>query len=82
MNTVNKAVTLLFWLLVVVTSLIPFDGVLSWLPAVGLFVLFLHVIEIIWFWLGYRQHSSNPKLDAFYILIFGIFHFKQFIRKS
>lgn len=82
MNALNKIVTALFWLLVLVVLIGDFEGVLSWLPIIGLFVLAIHVLEIIYFWNSLKQRSQRPKVDAFYILIFGIFHLKQFMQKS
>jgi len=82
MNIVNKAITLLFWLSVLVTTVIKFEGVLAWLPLVGLIVLILHLLEAALFWISFKQHSRQPKTDALSILVFGIFHFKRFIRSS
>ena len=82
MNIVNKAITLLFWLSVLVTTVIKFEGVLAWLPLVGLIVLILHLLEAALFWISFKQHSQQPKTDALSILVFGIFHFKRFIRSS
>lgn len=81
MNTVNKAITLLFWIFVLIATVVKFDGVLAWLPLIGLVVLVLHVLEAIVFWIGFKQRSQQPQTDVFHILVFGIFHLKQFISK-
>ncbi len=82
MNAFNKAVTLLFWLMVLVALVVKFEGILSWLPTVGLIVLVLHLLEAALFWGRFKQRSQQPLHDMLAILVFGIFHFKQFIRAS
>lgn len=82
MNAANKAITLLFWLAVLVATVIKFEGVFAWLPLVGLIVLVLHLLEAALFWISFKQYSQQPKTDVLHILVFGIFHFKRFIRPS
>lgn len=78
----NKAATVVFWLLVVVAQVQGWQGWLGLLPQVGLAVAVIHVLEVAYFWLSLKQRSSNPVADALQIFVFGIFHMKRFIEQQ
>ncbi|MAD44515.1 MAG: hypothetical protein CMI02_06135 [Oceanospirillaceae bacterium] len=75
----NKFATLVFWLLVILAQVFSWPGLLSWLPACGLAVLAIHVLEVLYFWFAFRSQSHAVGKDALQILIFGIFHLRRFI---
>lgn len=80
--TMNKISTVLFWLLAMVSYVQEWTGLLSYLPLVALVVAAVHVLEVIFFWVSLKDNSDNPKKDALLIMIFGIFHLQQFMKKA
>lgn len=80
--TMNKISTVIFWLLAMVSYVQEWEGVLSYLPLVALVVAAVHVLEVIFFWVSLKDNSDNPKKDALFIMIFGIFHLQQFMKKA
>lgn len=82
MNTlVMKVVTLLFWVLVIMATVQGWGGLLSYLPMIGLVVAGIHVLEVLLFWLAFRKKSTNERLDAVQVFIFGMFHLQKFMPK-
>lgn len=80
--TMNKISTVIFWLLAMVSYVQEWEGLLSYLPLVALVVAAVHVLEVIFFWVSLKDNSDNPKKDALFIMIFGIFHLQQFMKKA
>ena len=74
-----KAVTLLFWVLAITSWVQGWEGLLGYLPMVGLIVAGVHVLEVLFFWVAFRKKSSNVRLDAFLVFVFGIFHLQRFM---
>ena len=50
MNLIPKAVTLIFWILVLMAWTQGWDGALGWLPGLGLLVFVAHVGEAAFFY--------------------------------
>ena len=71
---IAKALTLVFWWLVVLNLLSPFPKPFSaWVNLAGAFLLLLHIAEMLIF--NRRlQSRSHRWLDRTQILLLGIFH--------
>jgi putative membrane protein len=83
MNTVAmKAATFLFWVLAITAWVQGWDGLLGYLPTIGLIVAGIHVLEVLLFWVAFRKKSNNVRLDAIQVFIFGMFHLQRFMPKS
>ena len=80
--TMNKAATVVFWLLAVASYIMQWPGLLSYLPLAGLIVAGAHVLETAFFWLALKAKSDNPGKDAALIMVFGIFHMQSFMAKA
>jgi len=39
------------------------------------------VLEVLLFWLVFRKKSTNERLDAVQVFIFGMFHLQKFMPK-
>lgn len=76
-----KTVTLLFWVLVIAATVQGWEGLLGYLPTVGLVVAGIHVLEVLFFWVAFRKKSTNVKLDAAQVMVFGMFHMQKFMPK-
>ena len=76
-----KTVTLLFWVLVIAATVQGWEGLLGYLPTVGLVVAGIHVLEVLFFWVAFRKKSTNVKLDATQVMVFGMFHMQKFMPK-
>lgn len=82
MNTMlMKAITLVFWVLVITGFIQGWDGLLGYLPMVGLVVAGIHVLEVLLFLAVFRKKSENVRLDAFQVFVFGMFHLQKFMPK-
>lgn len=77
-----KAVTLLFWVLAFVAWVQGWEGLLGYLPLVGVIVAGIHVVEVLFFWTVFRKKSTNVRLDAFLVFVFGIFHLQRFMPRQ
>ncbi|MAK92340.1 MAG: hypothetical protein CMI08_05320 [Oceanospirillaceae bacterium] len=75
----NKIATLIFWLLCFLAWVFDWPDVLSWLPACAVVVLGIHLLEVVYFWIAFRRKSTAPGKDSLLIMVFGIFHLRQFI---
>lgn len=82
MMTLNKIVTLIFWLLAVLAWVQGWQDWLGLLPTVALAVAAIHVLEVIFFWVVLKDRSSTPAADALQIFVFGIFHMQRFIKQK
>ena len=83
MNTVAmKAATFFFWVLAITAWVQGWDGLLGYLPTIGLIVAGIHVLEVLLFWVAFRKKSTNVKLDAAQVFVFGMFHPQRFMPKS
>lgn len=82
MNMLLRTITLLFWLLCLAAYFMGWEGQMSFLPLIGLVVLAAHVLEVVLFFVLFKQDSQNPMKDALYVLVFGIFHLQPFINKK
>ena len=80
--TTNKISTVLFWFLAATSYVQEWTGFLSYLPLVALVVAAVHVLEVIFFWVSLKDNSNEPKKDALFIMIFGIFHLQRFMKKA
>ena len=80
--TMNKAATVVFWLLALASYIMRWPGLLSYLPLAGLVVAGAHVLETACFWLALKAKSDNPGKDAALIMVFGIFHMQRFMAKA
>ncbi len=80
--TMNKAATVVFWLLALASYIMQWPGLLSYLPLAGVIVLAAHVLETAFFWFSLKKNSENPGKDAALIMVFGIFHLKGFMPKA
>jgi len=78
----NKAATVMFWLLALASYIMQWPGLLSYLPLVALIVAGAHVLEVSFFWFALKKYSDKPVKDASLILIFGIFHLQRFMAKA
>lgn len=78
----NKAVTLVFWLLALVAWTQGWEGWLAMLPTAAVVIAGIHVLEVAYFWTSLKQRSNNPGMDALQIFIFGIFHMQRFIQQA
>lgn len=78
----NKAATVLFWLLALASYIMQWPGLLSYLPLAALVVAGAHVLETAFFWFALKDNSENPGKDAALIMVFGIFHLQAFMPKS
>ncbi len=78
----NKAATIVFWLLALASYILQWPGLLSYLPLAALIVAGIHVLEVAFFWLSLKNKSDNPSKDATLIMIFGIFHMQGFMAKA
>lgn len=82
MNTVlMKAITLVFWVLAITAWIQGWDGVLSYLPTIGGVVALIHVLEVLLFLAIFRKKSTNVRLDALQVFVFGMFHLQKFMPK-
>ncbi len=79
MNLIPKAVTLIFWILVLMAWTQGWDGALGWLPGLGLLVFIAHIGEAAFFYVKFRSQSKNLVMDMIQILVFGIFHWKHYL---
>ncbi|HBS43168.1 MAG TPA: hypothetical protein DEA26_10835 [Oceanospirillales bacterium] len=79
MNLILKAVTLIFWILVLMAWMQGWEGTLGWLPAFGLIVFVAHVAEAAFFWARFREKSTNLPVDMVQVLLFGIIHWKKYL---
>lgn len=83
MNTVfMKAMTLVFWGLAITGWIQGWDGLLGYLPIVGGVVALIHVLEVLLFLAMFRKKSTNVRLDAAQVFVFGMFHMQKFMPKS
>jgi putative membrane protein len=80
--TINKAATLVFWLLALASYIMQWPGLLSYLPLAAVIVAGAHVLESVFFWFSLKSNSNNPGKDAALIMIFGIFHLQRFMAKA
>ncbi|OUS40502.1 hypothetical protein A9R00_05710 [Oleispira antarctica] len=80
--TMNKAATVVFWLLALASYIMQWPGLLSYLPLAALIVAGVHVLEVSFFWASLRDKSEKPAKDAALIMLFGIFHLQGFMAKS
>lgn len=78
----NKAATVVFWLLALASYIMQWPGLLSYLPLAALIIAGAHVLETSFFWFSLKSKSSNPGKDAVLIMIFGIFHMQRFMQKE
>jgi uncharacterized protein YhhL (DUF1145 family) len=78
--TMNKAATVLFWLLALASYIMQWPGLLSYLPLAALIVAGAHVLETAFFWFSLKAKSENPTKDAALIMVFGIFHLGKFMK--
>lgn len=82
MVTMNKAATLVFWLLALASYIMQWPGLLSYLPLVAVIVAGIHVLETAFFWFSLKDKSEKPRKDAALIMVFGIFHLQGFMAKA
>ena len=78
----NKAATVIFWLLALASYIMQWPGLLSYLPLAALVVAGVHVLEVMFFWFSLKDNSDKPTKDAALIMLFGIFHLQGFMAKS
>jgi putative membrane protein len=78
----NKAATVIFWLLALASYIMQWPGLLSYLPLAALVVAGFHVLEMAFFWFSLKDKSNNPGKDAILIMVFGIFHLQKFMAKA
>ena len=78
----NKAATLVFWGLVLTAVIQGWTGVAGWLPMIGLVVAGIHVLEVLFFLAAFRSKSTNLRLDAIQVFVFGMFHLQRFMPKK
>lgn len=81
MTLVNKLFVLVFWLLAFFSWQQNWQDWLGMLPAVALFVAAIHVLEVLYFVLRFREKSKQPVWDSVQILVFGMFHLQRFINR-
>lgn len=75
-----KALTLLFWWLVILNLLSPFPKPFSaWMNLAGACLLLLHLLEMLAF-MGRLRPRSHRWLDRAQILILGVFHVQSLPR--
>jgi putative membrane protein len=80
--TMNKAATVVFWLLALASYIMQWPGLLSYLPLAALIIAGAHVLETAFFWFSLKANSENPVKDAALIMVFGIFHMQRFMPKT
>jgi putative membrane protein len=80
--TMNKAATVVFWLLALASYIMQWPGLLSYLPLAAVIVAGAHVLETTFFWFALKANSEQPVKDAMFIMIFGIFHLQRFMPKT
>lgn len=80
--TMNKAATVVFWLLALASYIMQWPGLLSYLPLAAVVIAGAHVLETTFFWFALKAKSENPVKDAALIMVFGIFHMQCFMPKS
>jgi putative membrane protein len=80
--TMNKAATVVFWLLALASYVMQWPGLLSYLPLAAVIVAGAHVLETTFFWFALKAKSEQPVKDAVFIMIFGIFHLQRFMPKT
>lgn len=80
--TMNKAATVVFWLLAGASYTLQWSGLLSYLPLAAAIIAGAHVLETAFFWFALKSKSDNPVKDAALIMVFGIFHMQRFMSKS
>lgn len=78
----NKAATVIFWLLALASYLMQWPGLLSYLPLAAIVVAGIHVLEVMFFWISLKAKSNKPGKDATLIMVFGIFHLQKFMAKA
>jgi len=78
--TMNKAVTVVFWLLALASYIMQWPGLLSYLPLAAVIIAGAHVLETTFFWFALKAKSDNPAKDAALIMVFGIFHMQRFMQ--
>lgn len=78
----NKAATVVFWLLALASYIMQWPGLLSYLPLAALIIAGAHVLETAFFWFSLKANSENPVKDAALIMVFGIFHMQRFMPKT
>lgn len=80
--TMNKAATVVFWLLALASYIMQWPGLLSYLPLAALIIAGAHLLETAFFWFSLKANSANPVKDAALIMVFGIFHMQRFMPKT
>jgi putative membrane protein len=80
--TMNKAATVVFWMLALASYIMQWPGLLSYLPLAAIIVAGAHVLETTFFWFALKAKSEQPGKDAMLIMIFGIFHLQRFMPKA
>ena len=78
----NKAATVVFWLLALASYIMQWPGLLSYLPLAALIIAGAHLLETAFFWFSLKANSANPVKDAALIMVFGIFHMQRFMPKT
>ncbi len=80
--TMNKAATVVFWLLALASYIMQWPGLLAYLPLAALIIAGAHLLETAFFWFSLKANSANPVKDAALIMVFGIFHMQRFMPKT
>ena len=79
----NKIITLAFWLAALYNLVAPFPGAAAtWVNWIALILLIAHSGECIYFNRQIREHHANPLTGYVLVLLFGVLHSGQWLKKA
>lgn len=70
-----------FWFFVAVAWVQNWDGMMGWLPEIGLLVAVIHVFEIGFFFIKFKDKSNNLAWDGLQVFFFGMAHMGRFFKR-
>ncbi|WP_430461031.1 DUF1145 domain-containing protein [Thalassolituus sp. LLYu03] len=78
----NKFATLMFWLAVALAYVFNWQQEAGWFREAGLVIGAIHLLEVLYFFIAFRDKSQDVMKDAGLILVFGIFHLRRFVSEK
>lgn len=78
----NKFATVMFWLSVALAFVFQWQNELGWFRTAGAVIAGVHVLEVLYFLLAFRNKSADVLKDAALIMVYGIFHLRIFIEEQ
>lgn len=78
----NKFATLMFWLAVALAFIFNWPGEAGWFREAGMVIAVIHLLEVLYFVIAFRNKSREVLKDAALIMVFGIFHLRRFVEEK